>query len=99
MSGFQNSTGKTSTFGSEVAVRYLVNGLNVALRSAGHVFLFLIFEAMPNFPIPNQNISTCQDRTKALRTARGEVANIRAEQRIKQAVKQNILHAAHCKIK
>lgn len=39
----------------------------------------LVFETLPKFPIFKKDIPRNEDRMKALRTARDEVANIGAE--------------------
>lgn len=65
----------------------------------GHVPKMLVFGTLPTLPILNKNIPGNEDRLKALRTARDEIANIRAEQAIRRAIKNNNLSAAHYELK
>lgn len=59
----------------------------------------LVLRKLPTFLILSNNISGYEDQMKALRTARNEVANIRAEQTIRRATKHNTPPAAHYNLK
>lgn len=82
----------------EAALRYAEKELNYTMRPEGHVPSMLVFGTLPTFPILNNNIPGHEERTKALRTARDEVTNVKVEKAVRQAINHNIPPAAHYKL-
>lgn len=82
----------------ETALRMEIKGCNDTAGPNGLVSTFLVFGAMPALPNTNTRNPQQKERMKALRTAREEMAQIAAEQRILRVLKSKVPPASRCSL-
>lgn len=83
----------------EVILRYAVKGLNDSMGPNGLVPSLLIFGTLQSFPMTTANTTEQKVSIEMMQTARSEVAQIRAEQRIATAIKAKVPPSAKFRLK